>query len=124
MRAASLFPPLSMLEQTSENSLPDLLISGCSGVLFGPVLAGEPTKPVLAREPTKKIPNSAATRSRRTAASHQSLDSTSDFRYCQQREPPPVICVGDLRRFYGTRLLRPGRFCGTERSRPISSFTS
>ncbi len=56
VRAGSLFPSLSMpcllsmLEQTSRKSRPDLLISGCSGVLFGPVLAGEPTKPVLARE--------------------------------------------------------------------------
>src|SRR6266567_8266354 len=59
-----------MLEQTSEKSLPDLLISGCSGVLFGPVLAGEQTKPVLAREQIKKSASSAGTRSRRTAASN------------------------------------------------------
>jgi len=74
-----------MLEQASKKSLPDLLISGCSGVLFGPVLAGKPTKPVLAREQIKKIASSAGTRSRRTAASNQWRDSTSDFRCCQQR---------------------------------------
>src|SRR5713226_7936931 len=75
MRAASLFPSLSMLEQTSENSRPDLLISGCSGVLFGPVLA---------REQIKKSASSVGTRSRRTAASNQSRDSTSDSGCCQQ----------------------------------------
>src|SRR6266516_2558545 len=64
MRAGSLFPPLSMLEQTSEKSLPDRLISGCSGVLFGPVLAGEQTKPVLAREQIRKSASSTGTRSR------------------------------------------------------------
>src|SRR5216684_3330669 len=66
-----------MLEQTSAKSRPDLLISGCSGALFGPVLAGEQTK---------KSANSTGTRSRRTAASHQSLDSTSDLGCCQQSE--------------------------------------
>src|SRR5713101_509242 len=86
MRAGSLFPSLSMLEQTSAKSRPDRLISGCSGVLFGPVLAGEQTKPVLAREQIKKSASSPGTRSRRTAASHQSLDSTSDLGCCQQSE--------------------------------------
>src|SRR5712691_9769037 len=75
-----------MLEQTSENALRDLLISGCSGALFGPVLAGEPTKPVLAREQIKKSASSVGTRSRRTAASNQSRDSTSDLGSCQQSE--------------------------------------
>src|SRR6266571_6513986 len=68
-----------MLEQTSKKSLPDLLISGCSGVLFGPVLAGEQTKPVLAREQIKKSASSTGTRSRRTAASNQSRDSTLTY---------------------------------------------
>src|SRR5712692_8395686 len=77
MRAGFLFPSLSMLEQTSKKSLPDLLISGCSGVLFGPVLAGEQTK---------KIASSAGTRSRRTAASNPLRDSTSDLGSCQQGE--------------------------------------
>ena len=86
MRAASLFPSLSMLEQTSRKSRPDRLISGCSGVLFGPMLAGEQTTPVLAREQIKKSASSPRTRSRRTAASHQLRDSTSDLRCCQQRE--------------------------------------
>src|SRR3989441_13360227 len=93
MRAGSLLPSLSMLEQISAKSRPDLLISGCSGALFGPVLEGEPTKPVLAREQTKKNASSAGTRSRRTAASSQSRDSTSDLRCCQQRETSPAICV-------------------------------
>src|SRR3989442_1006305 len=81
MRAASLFPslstppPLPTLEQTSRKSLPDLLISGCSGALFWPMLAAEQTKPVLAREQTKKSPSSAATRSRRTT----SLPSVARF---------------------------------------------
>src|SRR5260370_20192498 len=79
MRAGSLFPPLSMLEQTSAKSRPDRLISGCSGVLSGPVLAGEPTKPVLAREQIKKSASSAETRTRRTAASNPLRDSTSDL---------------------------------------------
>src|SRR5216683_8286906 len=86
MRAASLFPPLSMLEQISEKSRPDLLISGCSGVLFGPVLSDEQTKPVLAREQIKKSASSAGTRGRRTAASNQLRDSTSELGCCQQRE--------------------------------------
>src|SRR5712692_3629828 len=76
MRAGSLFPSLSMLEQTSEKSRPDLLISGCSDVL---------SEPVLAAEQTKKIPSRAGIRSRRTAASHPLRDSTSDFGCCQQR---------------------------------------
>ncbi len=75
-----------MLEQTSKKSRPDLLISGCSGVLFGPVLAGEQTKPVLAREQIKNVASSAATRSRRTAASNQLRDSTSYLECCQQSE--------------------------------------
>src|SRR5216683_6575801 len=110
MRAASLFPALSMLEQTSEKSRPDLLISGCSGVLFGPVLAGEQTKPVLAREQIKKSATSAATRSRRTAASHQWRDSTSDLECCQPggrlfRQSP---CTGaaPLRPLFSLRLYR------------------
>src|SRR6266704_3477808 len=92
MRAGSLFPSpsmpclLSMLAQTSRKSRPDLLISGCSGVLFGPALAAEPTKPVPAREQIKKSASSAETRSRRTAASNPLRDSTSDFGCCQQRE--------------------------------------
>src|SRR6266478_9138400 len=112
MRAASLFPPLAMLEQISEKSRPDRLISGCSGVLFGPVLAGEPTKPVLAREQIKKSASSVGTRSRRTAASHQLRDSTSDLRCCQPR--------GRLfpQSFVGARYIVPARrwiaqpFCG------------
>src|SRR5713226_2043962 len=86
IRAGSLLPSLSMLEQISEKSRPDRLISGCSGVLFGPVLAGEPTKPVLAREQIKKSASSPETSSRRTAASNPLRDSTSDLRCCQQRE--------------------------------------
>jgi len=86
MRAGSLFPSLSMLEQTSKKSLPDLLISGCSGVLFGPVLAGEPTKPVLARKQIKKSASSTGTRSKRTAASNQLRDSTFYLECCQQSE--------------------------------------
>src|SRR6266700_4908699 len=92
MRAGSLFPSLSMpcllsmLEHTSRKSRPDLLISGCSGVLFGSVLAGEQTKPVLAREQIKKSARSAETRSRRTAASNPLRDSTSDLECCQQSE--------------------------------------
>src|SRR6266702_5765149 len=70
MRAGSLFPSLSMLEQTSKKSLPDLLISGCSGVLFGPMLA---------REQIKKSASSTGTRSRRTAASNQSRNSTLTY---------------------------------------------
>ncbi len=70
MRVASLFPSLSMLEQTSKKLRPDRLISGCSGVLFGEVLAGEQTK---------TIPISATARSRRKAASNQLRDSTSDL---------------------------------------------
>jgi hypothetical protein len=77
MRAASLFPSLSTLEQASRKSLPDRLISGCSAVLVRPVLAGEQTK---------KIPSSAATRSRRTAVSNPLPDSTSDSGRCQQTE--------------------------------------
>jgi hypothetical protein len=65
------------LAQTSKKSLPDRLISGCSGVLFGEVPAGKPTR---------KKPSNAATSSRRTAASHPSRDSTSDSRCCQPRE--------------------------------------
>src|SRR6266851_6837712 len=103
-----------MLEQASKKSLPDPLISGCSGVLFGPVLAGKPTKPVLAGEQIKKSASSAGTRSRRTATSNQLRDSTSDFRCCQQREPPARH----------SRLLRPGCLCGTERSRPNFSSPS
>ncbi len=72
MRAASLFPSLSMLEQISEKSRPDRLISGCSAALFGPVLAGEQTK---------KIASTAGTRSRRTASSDPLRDSTSDLGY-------------------------------------------
>src|SRR6266567_2108903 len=75
-----------MLEQTSENSRPDRLISGCSGVLFGPVLAGKQTKPVLAREQIKKSASSVGTRSRRTVASNPLRDSTSDSRCCQHSE--------------------------------------
>src|SRR3989442_535139 len=63
-----------MLEQISEKSRPDLLISGCSGVLFGPVLSDEQTKNIV---------SSTGTRTRRTAASHPSRDSTSDLRCCQ-----------------------------------------
>ena len=85
-RAGSVFPSLSMLEQTSRKSRPDRLISGCSGVLFGPVLAGVQTKPVLARKQIKKVASSAGTRSRRTAASNQCRDSTSDSGCCQQSE--------------------------------------
>ncbi len=77
MRAASLFPSLSMLEQISEKSRPDLLISGCSGAFFGPVLAGDQTK---------KIASSEGTRSWRTAASDPLRDSTSDLGGCQQSE--------------------------------------
>src|SRR5712692_9942623 len=77
MRAGFLFPSLSMLEQTSKKSRPDLLISGCSGVLFGPVRAGEQTK---------KTPRSAGTISRRTPASNQWRDYTSDLRCCLQSE--------------------------------------
>src|SRR6266704_752074 len=110
MRAASLFPPLSMLEQTSENSLPDLLISGCSGVLFGPVLAGEPTKPVLAREQIKKSANSAGTRSRRTAASNQLRDSTSELGCCQQSETY-------RRKADGTAIQPPDRRIGASSPR-------
>src|SRR6266852_5777787 len=95
MRAGSLFPALSMLEQASKKSRPDRLISGCSGVLFGPVLACEKTKPVLAREQIKKSASSAETRSRRTAASHQLRDSTSDLRCCQQTETPALVCHPD-----------------------------
>src|SRR5712691_1717534 len=97
MRAGSLFPSLSMLEQTSRKSRPDLLISG---VLFWPVLAGEQTK---------KSPSSAGTRSRRTAASHQLRDSTSDcrmlYRYTRRRKraPPPI------RRRSASLSLRPLR---------------
>jgi hypothetical protein len=65
MRAASLFASLSMLEQTSKKSRPDLLISGSSDALVWPVLAGEPTT---------EIPNSAEIRSRRIAASHPSMN--------------------------------------------------
>ncbi len=97
-----------MLEQTSENSRPDRPISGCSGAFFGPVLAGEQTKPVLAREQIKKSASSTGTRSRRTAASHQSRDSTSELGCCQQIETSARH----------SRFLRPGRFYGTERSRP------
>src|SRR6266568_6104916 len=96
MRAASLFPPLSMLEQTSENSLPDLLISGCSGVFFGPVLA---------REQIKKSASSTGTRSKRTAASNQSRDSTSDFRCCQQSKTY-------TRKADGTAIQPPDRRIG------------
>ena len=101
MRTASLFPalsmppPLSTLEQTSRKSRPDLLMSGCSGVLFWPLLAREQTKPVLAREQIKKSASSAETRSRRTAASHQLRDSTSDLRCCQQTETPALVCHPD-----------------------------
>jgi hypothetical protein len=98
MRVVSLFPSLSMLEQTSKKSLPDLLISGCSGALFGEVLAGEQTK---------KSPSSRATRSRRTAASHHLRDSTSHSECCQQSETP----VGR-----GTR----GSACHPDRSGGIS----
>src|SRR6266852_8523735 len=77
MRAGSLFHSLSMLEQNSRKSLPDLLISACSGVLF---------EPVLAAEQAMKIASSAGTRSRRTAASNQLRDSTSDSGCCQQSE--------------------------------------
>src|SRR5216683_1931897 len=79
MRVASLFPSLSMLEQTSKKLRPDRLISDCSGVLSREVLAGEQTKPVLARKQIKKVASSAGTRSRRTAASNQLRDSTSDL---------------------------------------------
>jgi hypothetical protein len=67
-------PSLPTLEQTSKKSRPDRLISACSGVLLGEVLAGKPTK---------KPPSSAAISSKRTAASHLSRDSTSDSRCCQ-----------------------------------------
>src|SRR5713226_6946892 len=70
MRVASLFPSLSTLEQTSRKSLPDLLMSGCSGALFWPVPAVVPTK---------KSPSNAATSSTRTAASNPSRDSTSNL---------------------------------------------
>src|SRR5260370_2984471 len=66
----SLFPSLSTLEQTSRKSLPDLLISTCSGALFWPVPAVVPTK---------KSPSNAATSSTRTAASNPSRDSTSSL---------------------------------------------
>ena len=96
MRAESLFPSLSMLEQTSKKSRPDLLISGCLGVLFGEVPTGKQTR---------KIPSSIGTRSRRTATSHQSRDSTSDSGYYQQSETPadprapsviPTVAEGSL----------------------------
>jgi hypothetical protein len=70
MRAASLFPSLSTppllstLAQTSRKSRPDLLISGCPGVLFWEVLAGEHTKKILI---------SAGTKSRRTVASNRRM---------------------------------------------------
>ncbi len=60
MRVASLFPSLSTLEQTSRKSLPDLLMSGCSGALFWPVLTGEQRN---------KVASIPGTRSRRTAVS-------------------------------------------------------
>src|SRR5438132_14436445 len=60
MRAASLFPSLSTLEQTSRKSRPDLLISGCSTALFWPVPADVETN---------KTPSIAETRIRRTFAS-------------------------------------------------------
>src|SRR5438876_1360973 len=59
-RTASLVPSLSTLEQTSRKSRPDRLMSGCSGALFWPLLAGTQTK---------KIPSSVGTRIRRTLAS-------------------------------------------------------
>jgi hypothetical protein len=42
-RTGFLFRSLSMLEQTSKNSLPDLLTSGCSAVLSEPALPDEQT---------------------------------------------------------------------------------
>ena len=39
-----LFHSLSILEHSSKNSLPDLLIPGCSAALFGPALPDELTK--------------------------------------------------------------------------------
>src|SRR5216684_4082633 len=74
MRAGSLVHSLSILEQTSKKSVPDLLISGCSGVLFWAVPAGKQTK---------KSPSSAETSSRRTVPSHPLRDSTSDLGCCQ-----------------------------------------
>src|SRR5882724_11653150 len=44
LRTRSSFRSLSIVEQTSKKSLPDLLISGCSAVLFEPTLADEQTK--------------------------------------------------------------------------------
>src|SRR5690242_13570896 len=70
-------PSLLTLEQTSRNSRPDRLISACSGVLLGEVLAGKPTK---------KIPSSPAISSKRTAASHPSRDSTSDSQRRHRRK--------------------------------------
>jgi hypothetical protein len=43
-RTGLLFRSPSIPEQTSKKSLPDLLISGCSAVLFGPALPDELTK--------------------------------------------------------------------------------
>src|SRR5258708_3741699 len=79
IRGASLFPSLSTLEQTSRKSRPDLLISGSSGVVFWPVPAVVPTN---------KSPSSAATRSRRTATSNPSSDSTSNLCACP---PTPLL---------------------------------
>src|SRR6266852_7449077 len=104
MRTGFLFHSLSMLEQTSKKSLPDLLISGCCGVLFGPVLAGEQTR---------KIASSAGTRSRRTAASNQLLDSMSDLGCHQQRETyrgkTDGTAIQRIELFWALHLVTSGR---------------
>src|SRR5260370_14071297 len=105
MRAASLFPSLSMppslftLEETSRKSLPDLLISGCSGVLFGPVLVGEQIK---------KIASRAGTRSRRTAPSHRLRDSTSDLGWSTNTLARACVLLRQLE-CGGSLSLRPLR---------------
>src|SRR6267143_3281142 len=77
----SMPPPLATLEQTSRKSLPDLLISGCSGALFWPVLAGDQAT---------KTHSSAAIRSRRTAASNPRI-LLSDLHPLKEVPPTPRV---------------------------------
>src|SRR5690242_14676631 len=74
-RAASAPPSLPVPEQTSAKSRPDRLISACSAVLLGEVLAGKPTK---------KTPTSEPISSKRPATSHPSRDSTSHSQHCHR----------------------------------------
>src|SRR6266705_1562047 len=53
MRSSSAFRSPSILEQTSEEALPDLLISGCSAALFEPTVPDEQTKHTAIRVKTE-----------------------------------------------------------------------